>query len=300
MLPPSSYKVLLKRKTTMNKILILGTFHNHETKGLTAAAQKTGAEVVTRLFSELSLQLNSGLNQLLKECEKFDHIVSRVEGRLANELRTILVTNSPIIRQRMLNGPSYSKYPILSKVQQYALFVTHDLPIPETWYQANYTEPLTFPIIIKGIVGSKGEAVHLVKNTTEFETLSNQYGQGGFITQTPLPIGEDYRILVLGGKVLGFMKKKASDGKFVTNIHAGGRAHLVEPERAPILEKLALATAQATECDFGGVDVMFDTTGQPRILEINRGAAYAGFEQINPINVSTEVINFMLNRNQNK
>lgn len=278
------------------RILLLGTTLNHEIKGLQAACQKLGVDFETKLFSDLHFDSTVGFKQLLVELETYDHIVSRVEGQLAIQTRTFLVANSSVIKDKMLNGQSYAEYPIMSKIQQYALFAKQGIPIPETQYQGEYVEVPTLPVIVKGIFGSKGNAVHLVKDEATFRHLEQEYGPGGFVVQQPLPIGEDYRILVLGGRVLGEMKKVADKGTFLTNIHAGGHAILVEPDRIQILEELALAAAQATHCEFGGVDVMFDANGQPRVLEINRGAAYAGFEQVNPLDVSEEIIQYLLQK----
>jgi glutathione synthase/RimK-type ligase-like ATP-grasp enzyme len=277
----------------MKKILILGTSHNYEVQGLEAACSKLGLSFTTKLFSDMKFHFPMSLSDLIEEIESYDHIVSRVEGQIAVQIRTFLLSNSKKIRDKMLNGHAYADYPILSKIQQYALFSQHGIPIPETWYQASYETPPQFPCIVKGIFGSKGEAVHLVKDEATFRGLEKQYGPGGFVVQTPLPIGEDYRIVVVGDRVLGFMKKIATDG-FVTNIHAGGQATTVEPEREAVLTDLAIKAAKATGCQFGGVDVMFDADGQPRVLEINRGAAYAGFEQVNPLSVSEEILKYLI------
>jgi glutathione synthase/RimK-type ligase-like ATP-grasp enzyme len=275
------------------RVLLLGTTLNHEVTGLQEACRSLNLPFETRLFADLAFDSNKDLVQELSELETFDYIVSRVEGQFAIQMRTVLLTHSEIIKHRMLNGRSYIDFPILSKIQQYVLFARHGIPIPETTYRSTYKELPAFPVIMKGIFGSKGEAVHLVHDEARFRQLEKEYGPGSFVVQKPLPIGEDYRVLVLGDTVLGYMKKVAESGEFLTNIHAGGHPVAVESERVPVLEKWALAAAKVTECQFGGVDIMFDENGQPRVLEINRGAAYAGFEQLNPINVSVEIIKYL-------
>lgn len=277
----------------MSRLLILGTFHNHELNSLAAAGTQQGLEVTTKLFSELQLRLDTDFKNLITEFEGYDYIVSRVEGTLSEELRTILVTSSESIRRKLLNGESYYKYPSLTKIQQYAVLAANNIPIPETWYQGEYNlDQIALPIILKGIKGSKGNSVHLIQTREEFDQRAQQYGKGGFVLQTPLPLGQDYRIVVLHGEVIGFMKKIATEG-FVTNIHAGGQALEVDESQKPILAELAIKTAHALSCEFGGVDVMFDDKGQPRVLEINRGAAYAGFESVNPIDVSDLIISYL-------
>lgn len=278
------------------RFLILGTTLNHEIKGLQAACQKLDVEFESKLFSDLQFNSNTDFGQMISELEKFDHIVCRVEGQLATQIRTFLVANSPTIRDRMLNGHSYADYPIMSKIQQYALFAKNGIPIPETQYQGEYPEVPELPVIIKGIFGSKGNAVHLVKDEAEFRKFEAVYGIGGFVVQKPLPIGQDYRIVVLGNRVLGGMKKVADEGVFLTNIHAGGHATEVEAERSELLGQIALKAVHVTQCDFGGVDIMFDADGRPRVLEVNRGAAYAGFEQVNPFSVSEEIIKYLLQK----
>lgn len=278
------------------RILILGTTVNYEVQRLQEACQNLAVDFETKLFSDFEFGSSADFGQLIAEIEKFDHIVSRVEGQMAIQMRAFLIANSNQIKNKMLNGQSYAEYPIMSKIQQYAVFAQHGIPIPKTQYKGEYPTVPNFPVIVKGIFGSKGNAVHLVKDETTFRELEKKYGAGGFVVQEPLAIGEDYRILVLGNKVLGSMKKIADAGQFLTNIHAGGHATPVEPERKELLDNLALKTMDAAKCEFGGIDIMFGTDGKPCVLEVNRGAAYAGFEQVNPFSVSEEIIKYLLQK----
>jgi RimK family alpha-L-glutamate ligase len=277
------------------KISLITTEPSLEIQQLTEAVSKAQHESQIISFQQLNLLFGFGQpeNTNAQGFLEADYYISRTPNNAQNgmylEMRTTLFELFPHLVDRFLNGHSYLRYPNLSKIQQLAILDQKELPIPKTCYGIN---TLSYPFVLKGIHGSNGLEVHLIKNDEELKQYQTQYGEGGFLTQELFDSHVDYRVLILGKKVLGFLKKVGGD-EFVTNIHVGGKAEKAEGEKETELGDLALATAAAFECEFCGIDIMYDNEGKPKVLEINRAPGWQGFQMVNEVNVATEIIEYV-------
>lgn len=243
---------------------------------------------------DLNIEEPKQAQQSIKQLEEYDLILSRIinqEGKLNSfKIRNFFIQNSKKIRRSWLNGQSYFKWPVCSKIDQAQAFKQNQISTPKT--EINQPPNLDYPFVLKGAVGSRGLAVHLINNEQEFKQTKDNYAQ--YITQEYLPTREDYRVYLLEGRVLGMMKKQAAPGKFVTNIHEGGIASPVEEQRYPELAQLAKQAAQAVACQLAGVDIMYHPNGQALVLEVNRAPGFRGLESVNQVNVSEETLKTLL------
>jgi RimK family alpha-L-glutamate ligase len=107
-------------------------------------------------------------------------------------------------------------------------------------------------------------------------------------------VGEDLRVLVIGGKVIGAMKRSAPAGDFRANITNGGRGELFEVTDE--IEFIARETAKTLGLDIAGVDLLFDQRGF-RVCEANSNPGFSGFEKYCDTDVAdsiTEYIKFKI------
>ena len=94
--------------------------------------------------------------------------------------------------------------------------------------------------------------------------------------QQYIPSDFDIRVLVLGLRAIGALKRTAKKGDFRSNVAQGGTA-----EAYPLtdkLKKLAISAAKASGNELAGIDIMFDSKNRPYILESNRAPQFEGFE----------------------
>jgi glutathione synthase len=101
----------------------------------------------------------------------------------------------------------------------------------------------------------------------------------------------DVRILLLNGEILGAMRRKAQDGEFRTNIHAGATAykHDVTPAERRICATIKPRLI-ADGLYFVGIDIIED-----KLVEINV-LSPGGIPRINRLNkakLETAVIDFI-------
>jgi len=131
------------------------------------------------------------------------------------------------------------------------------------------------PFVAKGLLGSKGEDVYLVKDSDSFyAAMKNLEGQKTlfqkFVSESA---GTDIRVHVIGGKVVAGVRR-LSEGDFKSNYHQGGSAQAVAITEE--MQELSLAATKALSLDFAGIDLLESHDG-PTICEVN---AIPGFRTI--------------------
>ena len=102
--------------------------------------------------------------------------------------------------------------------------------------------------------------------------------------------GADIRALVVGGEVVGAMRRQGAEGDFRSNLHQGGRAtahKLTRKEKAT-----ALAAAKAMGLGVCGVDMIPSARG-PLVMEVNSSPGLEGIEAATKKNIAGEIIRYV-------
>lgn len=214
--------------------------------------------------------------------------------------------NLSVLRQfERLNVPTLPNSNSIeaSKDKMYAnqILSQHGLPIPKTMltrFPCNsdlVEKQVGFPCVLKVITGSHGAGVYLCENAKQFEDLSELISSLDFkncmIVQEYVQHseGRDLRVIVVGGKVIGAMERRSTDGSFKANISRGGEgfAYDVDDE----MEILAIQVAKVLDLDIAGVDLLFHPDGY-RICEANSAPGFKGFESALGINIPEKIFNY--------
>ena len=148
----------------------------------------------------------------------------------------------------------------------------HQLPVLPlnyyAWKDSGEINPVQYPTIMKSLQGSHGDGVAKISSQRQLRfAFATRLLWNNFF-QPFLNTGEDYRVLVLGGEVLGIIKRTVAPGNYLTNISAAGTAQVVQ-NTPPQLGEIALKATELFGLDFAGVDIMFDQNSNPFILEVN-------------------------------
>jgi len=168
------------------------------------------------------------------------------------------------------------------------------LPIDDGLVETN----IGFPCVVKVVTGSYGEGVYLCERKRDYKKLmefvDNLGNKKTMIVQEYLGErpGEDLRVLVIGGKVIGAMRRTAPEGDFRANITNGGTGENFEVTEE--IDYIARKTARSLNLDIAGVDLLFDKRGF-RVCEANSNPGFIGFERFCGVDVAdliTEYIKF--------
>ena len=217
-----------------------------------------------------------------------------------------------------VNEKGYLEWTRMGKIAQHGVFLENDIPIVPT--KIFYTKeqilnppalqatPLEegrlekemffgweYPVITKHEKGYQGKSVRKFENKKELEKFVNKINEknlGMFLWQKCLPTRWDIRVVIVGGKAIGGMKRTALGEEFRSNFSLGGEVevwNLSDKEK-----ELAEKVAKVCGLDYGGVDIMKDEEGNDYILEVNRQCQFQGFEKATGINVAQRVVEMIL------
>jgi len=140
-------------------------------------------------------------------------------------------------------------------------------------------EFLSYPLIIKDNLGSKGNDNFLVHSSQEaLEALDKTGENQHFVVQNFLPNDGDYRLLFIGldDDPLVFIRRSAGESH-LNNTSQGGSGEFVEASSLPDgFIDIARHSAEVLGREIGGVDILVDrSTGLPYVLEVNSTPALA-------------------------
>jgi len=275
-----------------------------------------------RIFEEAKIQ-NVDIRQV--EVDNFDIIVTR------NDRRSIRVDNETlelpsVVIPRTGSGTSYYAMSVLrhlermhvpvlntsdsidaaqDKMYSTQILAQHNIPVPKTMLvrfpvdTSLVEKQIGFPCVIKILSGSYGNGVHLVQDANALEELME------FVSNLKSPLniliqeyigkypGTDVRVLVIGGKIIGAMKRSSTDGGFKANISRGGVGSVYEIDQE--LAELSLRCAKVLNLEIAGVDVLIDEDGY-KVCEVNSAPGFEGFEKFCNTNVAKEFIDYAVFR----
>lgn len=151
---------------------------------------------------------------------------------------------------------------------------------------------LRYPFIQKPNKGSKGEGVELIRNKEDFNRVAKSVDQQ--VYQNFIENSGDYRVFILGGRMLGVIKRTAPDGGFLNNISKGGRAETItDPKILAKLRRIGTTVASIFELALCGVDVIYDEVSEEYFfLEVNTVPQWRGFQEATGVNVAEEIIQY--------
>ncbi len=155
-------------------------------------------------------------------------------------------------------------------------------------------DKLHLPLIAKSVYGSLGKQVYLLKTKKEVEEYYKKYSNIPHIYQEYISYeyGTDYRLITVGNKVVGRMKRR-NDFDFRSNIALGGKGEKVELNSS--YDELAIKVSQALGLDYAGIDILKGEKGEPILNEVNSNAFFTEVERVTKNNITGELVKHILN-----
>ncbi len=155
--------------------------------------------------------------------------------------------------------------------------------------------PFFYPILAKKRRSMKGEGIFLINNLSDFVQfkMTNEF-KNQYFWQTPLrdSFGTDYRVLYLGGQILGTMRRHHPNN-FMSNISKGGTGEISKATSAEI--EITLFIAKKLQLNFFALDFL-RVNSQSYLLEINTSPGFIEFEKVFEINVVERLYEFISKR----
>ncbi|MFD1911920.1 30S ribosomal protein S6--L-glutamate ligase [Halodurantibacterium flavum] len=143
------------------------------------------------------------------------------------------------------------------------------------------------PLVVKLLESTQGKGVVLAETKKAAQSVISAFRglRANFLVQhfVKEAAGEDIRCLVIGGRVVAAMRRRAAEGEFRSNLHQGGSAEPVRITRAE--RDTAIRAARAFRLNLAGVDLLRSSEG-PKVLEVNSSPGFEGIETASGRNIA--------------
>ncbi len=153
------------------------------------------------------------------------------------------------------------------------------------------------PVVVKLLESTQGRGVVLAETKKAAESLVDAFRglDANFLVQEFIAeaAGADTRCFVIGGKVVGAMKRQAAAGEFRSNLHRGGTAVAAKLTREE--RDVARRAARELGLAVAGVDILRSENG-PRVLEVNSSPGLEGIETATGKDIATPMIEYLEGR----
>lgn len=156
---------------------------------------------------------------------------------------------------------------------------------------AKNIKSMSKPIVLKLLYGCEGKGIARINNNVEAQDWIDAYSHFSeplYIQEYINHPGEDFRVFVIGDRVVGAMKRIARKG-WKANFSLGSRVENYKPSKE--LKEIALKCKDAVKGDIVGVDLMFNGD-IPEIIEMNCFPGFKGLEKACGKNICKEIVGF--------
>jgi len=154
----------------------------------------------------------------------------------------------------------------------------------------NLIENIKLPVIIKDPHGWMGKEVEKLTDKKDTNKFKNYFkSKTGLIIQEYIPVKSNYRILVVGYKVLGVYKRIVAKNDFRGNLHQGGSGEKTKLSKN--MKDIAEKLAKATKNDILGVDLL-KYKNKLYVLEIESCPGFNGFKEYTGISPTKHLFDY--------
>ena len=220
------------------------------------------------------------------------------EMPLFNSYRSLVLSDDKMktlqaIRKTGIQAPKTISAPLC--------YVDNPDPKEVSFFLHHVEEVLSFPIVFKACHGSLGRQVLLLKNEKELFQCYQQNSHIPHLYEEYLSShpGQDYRLFVIGEKVIAAMERK-NDKDFRSNIALGGKGRDVTKTIADSYKDVAIRACKALDLLYAGIDIAIGKDGEPIFLEANGNAFFSEIEKVTGIDVASFVVKEVLGRLKDK
>lgn len=150
------------------------------------------------------------------------------------------------------------------------------------------------PVVIKLLEGTQGVGVMLGETHNSARSVIEAFrgANVNILVQEFIPeaSGQDFRVFVVGEKVVGAMRRQGAEGDFRSNLHRGGHAESVKI--TPEERSTALRSAKVMGLNVCGVDILRSNHG-PVVMEVNSSPGLEGIEKATGRDIAGAIVHFI-------
>jgi len=231
--------------------------------------------------------------------DKYDVFLFRID--LKKNLNKIYVvarilknSNKLIINTIFATGNTFSdKLSIIPILQKLNLNHPKTLFIDSKKILQQQLGKIDLPFIAKDPYGWQGEDIFLIKTFTDAQNLLNNFPHKGLIIQKYLQIDYDIRVIVIGFKALGAIKRTNPKDDFRSNLSLGGNAKQIQLTKE--LREISERIAKHTQSEMLGID-FFLYNNKIYVNEIETCPGFNGFKKATNISPLSKLLQYIIQK----
>jgi RimK family alpha-L-glutamate ligase len=150
-------------------------------------------------------------------------------------------------------------------------------------------------VVIKPIFGSMGHGLVRVSDPdVAFRVVKTlETTRTVFYVQRAIDHGgRDYRLFVVGGRMLAAIERHAAEGDWRSNVARGAAAVPFDPPGA--WPEMAVRAAAAIGADYAGVDLLQERDGAVYVLEVNGIPGWEGLQRATGVDVAGAIVDHLV------
>ena len=274
----------------------------YSTKRLVEAGKEKGWDIQVIDYLKCSIEIMKGelkVNYQGKELPAPDAIIPRI-GASRTFYGTAMVRHFEMMDVFSTSGNLAIKRS-RDKLRSLQVLSKYDVDMPKTVFASNKSSAKDIielsggaPLVLKILEGTQGVGVVLVDTEKAAKSVLDAfYGMEvnllvqEFIEEAG---GADIRVFIVGGEIVGAMKRQGADGEFRSNLHQGGSATAHKLTRKE--KSTALSAAKAMGLGVCGVDMIPSARG-PLVMEVNSSPGLEGIEKSTGIDIAEKIMNYI-------
>ena len=271
----------------------------YSTKRLVEAAAAKGWEVRVIDYLKCSIEIMKGqlsINYLGEQLAVPDAIIPRI-GASRTFYGTAMVRHFEMMDVFSTSG-NLAIARSRDKLRSLQILSKYSVDMPKTVFASNKSCAKDIialsggaPLVLKILEGTQGVGVVLVDTEKAAKSVLDAfYGMDvnllvqEFIKEAG---GADIRVFIVGGEIVGAMRRQGAEGEFRSNLHQGGSATAHKLTRKE--KTTALAAAKAMGLGVCGVDMIPSARG-PLVMEVNSSPGLEGIEKSTKIDIAGKIM----------
>ncbi|MFK2823825.1 30S ribosomal protein S6--L-glutamate ligase [Arcobacter sp. YIC-80] len=285
------------------RVYVLSRNQNlYSTKRLLEAGEQRGWEIKVIDYLKCTIEIMKGelvINYLGKVLPTPDAIIPRI-GASRTFYGTAMVRHFEMMDVFSTSG-NLAIARSRDKLRSLQVLSKNDVDMPKTVFASNMSSSKDVialsggaPLVLKILEGTQGVGVVLVDSEKAAKSVLDAfYGMDvnllvqEFIEEAG---GADIRAFVVGGEVVGAMRRQGAEGDFRSNLHQGGTAVAHKLSRKE--KSTALAAAKAMGLGVCGVDMIPSSRG-PLVMEVNSSPGLEGIEKSTQIDIAGKIMDYI-------
>jgi len=269
------------------------------------SAEKKGVEFVPIHYSQVELLAKMGSWQMSfkgNPLSEFDIFYFRNVGD-KNEALPLLLEYAkehsiPIVDQYLsrLGGAMRKK-----KSSEAAILLKEGVSYARTFYTGNTSRlretvgQWEKPVVVKATSGRHGTSTFLIKTMADLDKALLGRENADFLVQEYFPNDGDYRLFLVGYKLVAGFKRQKKEDKLVLN-RSLGPSELLEKVPEPIA-KLAQEATKVLGVEVAGIDAVIDErTGKSAIIEVNQSPEFYTMEKRTGKDIAGKIIDYLVKK----